>query len=44
MQEAQLNTASKAKLEKAIEALKKAKKFKAAELLEQKLEAKLNDK
>lgn len=40
LQEAQLNTASKAKLEKAIEVLKKAKKFKAAELLQQKLEAK----
>lgn len=44
LQDAQINTASKAKLEKAIEVLKKAKKFKAAELLEQKLEAKLNDK
>lgn len=40
LREAQMNSASKAKLEKAIEVLKKAKKFKAAELLQQKLEAK----
>ena len=40
LREAQLNTASKAKLEQAIQALRKAKKFKAAELLQQKLEAK----
>jgi predicted nucleic-acid-binding Zn-ribbon protein len=40
LREAQLNTASKAKLEQAIQALKKAKKFKAAELLQQKLGAK----
>lgn len=40
LREAQLNTASKAKLEQAIKALKKAKKFKAAELLQQNLEGK----
>jgi hypothetical protein len=40
LREAQLNTASKAKLEQAIKVLKKAKKFKAAELLQQKLEGK----
>jgi len=40
LREAQLNTASTAKLKQAIELLKKAKKFKAAELLQQKLEGK----
>lgn len=40
LREAQINSASKAKLEQAIEVLKKAKKFKAAELLQKKLEGK----
>jgi hypothetical protein len=39
VREARINTASEQKLKKAIEVLKQARKFKAAELLESKLEA-----